>query len=83
MRRMEHNQESHRGALKGRRMPAAVTDKALHMRTHKKSAQGNKYDTFSTLEHSGDSGFQEEHVLFLLCTLDNLGTVLRTQFPGS
>lgn len=80
---MEHNQESHRGALKGRQMPAVVRDKVLQMGTHKKSAQGNKYEAFSTLEHSGDSGFQKEHVLVLLCMLDNSGTVLRTQSPGS
>lgn len=49
----------------------------------KKSAQGNEYEAFSTLEHPGDSVFQEERVLVLLCMLDNSGTVLRTQLPRS
>lgn len=79
----EHSQESHRGALEGTQMPAVVRDKALPVGTHRNSAQGSKYEAFSALEHPGESVTQEEHVLFLLCMLDNLGAALRTQLPGS
>lgn len=67
----EHNQQSHRRAedsschLKGTQLPTATTDKALHMATHKKSAQGKNQAVFITLEHPRDTAFQEKQALIL------------------
>lgn len=72
----EHNQESHREHWKGDRCQQLSGTKLYIWEHIKKSAQGNKYEASSTLEHPGDSVFQEEHDLFLLCMLDNLGTGL-------